>query len=36
MVLKRMTPDDVYNDFDVEHVIQNASVSDKIALLSGE
>ncbi|KAF5643018.1 beta-glucosidase K [Fusarium tjaetaba] len=35
MVLKRMTHDDVPNGFDVEHVIQNASVSDKISLLSG-
>ncbi|TVY59769.1 putative beta-glucosidase K [Fusarium oxysporum f. sp. cubense] len=35
MVLKKVTPDDVHSDFDVEHVIQNASVSDKISLLSG-
>ncbi|KAJ9414695.1 hypothetical protein QL093DRAFT_2594471 [Fusarium oxysporum] len=31
----KVTPDDVHSDFDVEHVIQNASVSDKISLLSG-
>jgi hypothetical protein len=36
MVLKTTTPDDVHGDFDVEHIIQNASISDKISLLSGE
>ncbi|KAG5801424.1 hypothetical protein H9Q74_014032 [Fusarium xylarioides] len=36
MVLKRTTHDDVPSGFDVEHVIQNASVSDKISLLSGQ
>ncbi|KAI1047167.1 hypothetical protein LB505_013177 [Fusarium chuoi] len=35
MVLKRATHDDAPYGFDVEHVIQNASVSDKISLLSG-
>ncbi|KAI1013715.1 hypothetical protein LB503_010528 [Fusarium chuoi] len=35
MVLKRAAHDGVPNGFDVEHVIQNASVSDKISLLSG-
>ncbi|WZH50164.1 glycosyl hydrolase family 3 N terminal domain-containing protein [Fusarium acuminatum] len=34
MVLKTTTPDDVHGDFDVEHIIQNASISDKISLLS--
>ncbi|KAF5587008.1 beta-glucosidase K [Fusarium subglutinans] len=35
MVLKRTTHDDVPSCFSVEYVLQNASVSEKISLLSG-
>lgn len=36
MILKKQAPNGVTADFDVEHVIQNASVSDKISLLAGK
>ncbi|KAK9492032.1 putative beta-glucosidase K [Lipomyces doorenjongii] len=35
MVLKPQAPSDSSSDFDIENVIQNASLSDKISLLSG-
>ncbi|RSL53511.1 putative beta-glucosidase K [Fusarium duplospermum] len=35
MVLKAQAPLDASGEFDVEHVIKNASVSEKISLLSG-